>query len=275
MGVGPCVDQHRGGSGEPLVCIHGIGSSWQVWNPILPALEARHDVLAVSLPGYGDSPPLDHEPSIPALTDAVEAELDAAGLERPHLVGNSMGGYIAAELAARGRAGTVVAISPLGLFTDGELDYSLRSLAVSYGIARAIVGSAEELTSSAATRTLLFLQVTARPWRLDPDAAAHALRSFAGSPSFLDTLDWMGRARAMPRGLRQVDCPFRVVWGTWDFLLLPRQAPRWARVVPGAEVHMLPRLGHVPMSDDPEAVTREVLDFTAARARGEKAAAGA
>jgi pimeloyl-ACP methyl ester carboxylesterase len=273
--AGPCADQHRGGSGEPLVCIHGIGSTWQVWSPILPALEARHDVLAVSLPGYGDSPPLDREPSIPALVDAVEAELDAADLEAPHLVGNSLGGYIAADLARRGRARSVVAISPFGLWTQAELDYGVRSLAASHAIARAIVPVAEEITRSALGRTLLFAGVTARPWRLDPDAAAHALRAFANSSSFLDTLGWIERTRPMPEELPSIRCAFRAVWGTWDFLLPPRQGPRWTRLVPGADLRLLTRLGHVPMSDDPDAVAREVLDLTARASRTEKAAASA
>ncbi len=50
---------HRGGSGEPLLLIHGIGSFWPVWEPVLPALEAVRDVIAVDLPGFGDSPVLD------------------------------------------------------------------------------------------------------------------------------------------------------------------------------------------------------------------------
>ena len=74
------LHHRRAGEGEPLVAVHGIGSTWQVWNPVLPALEERHDVLALSLPGYGESPPVAGEPTVPALVDAVEEAMDAAGL---------------------------------------------------------------------------------------------------------------------------------------------------------------------------------------------------
>jgi pimeloyl-ACP methyl ester carboxylesterase len=260
--TGPCTHQHRAGSGEPLVLIHGIGSSWRVWTPILEALERRHEVLALSLPGYGESPPLPGEPTVPALVDAVEEELDAAGFETAHMVGNSLGGWIAAELASRGRARTAIAIDPAGLWTAKELAYSVRSLRNSVAISNLIAPYAERLTRSALIRTLLMGQVQARGWRSDPEEAAYALRAFARSPSFAATREWIYRNRAMPEGLDQIRCPFLVDWGSWDFLLPVRQASRWARIVPGAELRIMPRLGHVPMADDPELVAQVVLDFT-------------
>ncbi len=109
------LDHHRGGSGEPLVLIHGIGHTWRGWKPMLPELERRFDVLAVDLPG---SRPLgsrcrrsvDSTPE--ALADAVEREMLGAGFDTAHIAGNSLGGWIALELARRGRARTVTAISP-------------------------------------------------------------------------------------------------------------------------------------------------------------------
>jgi pimeloyl-ACP methyl ester carboxylesterase len=260
------LDQQRAGAGEPLVVIHGIGSTWQVWNPILPALEGRHDVLALSLPGYGDSPPLDGDPTVPALGNAVEEAMDAAGLETAHLVGNSLGGWIAAELAGRGRARTVVAISPSGLFTRKELLFADRSLRFAYAAAQQLAPHADRLMASALGRRLAFGQMAVRPERLDPEGAAYALRVFAGSPSFLRTLDWIRDGMEMPRGLDRIRCPVRIAWGTRDLLLPRRQGPRWTRHVQGAELVDLPGLGHVPMSDDPELVARTVLEVTAAGA---------
>src|SRR5918992_4234493 len=111
------LDHHRGGTGEPLVLIHGIGHTWRGWKPMLPHLEPRFDVLAVDLPGFGHSPPLPAgtEPTPEALADAVERAMDEAGFDRAHVAGNSLGGWIALELARRGRALTVTAISPAGL----------------------------------------------------------------------------------------------------------------------------------------------------------------
>ncbi len=249
------------------MAIHGIGSTWQVWSPVLPALEERHDVLALSLPGYGESAPMAGEPTVPALVDAVEQALDAAELDAPHLVGNSLGGWIAAELAARGRARTVVAISPAGMYTRKELSYTTAVLRSSYAAAQRLAPHAERVAATAAGRRLAFGIFYAHPERLDPDEAAYGLRVFAGSPSFTQTLDWIVDGQEMPRGLAEIDCPFRVLWGTRDMLLPLRQGPRWARHVPGAELVELPGLGHAPMGDDPAAVAAKVLELTSAPRR--------
>ena len=113
----PQLDHHRGGSGEPLVLIHGIGHTWRGWKPMLPALERRFDVLAVDLPGLGHSPalPAGTDSTPEALADAVERQMLGAGFDSAHLAGNSLGGWISLELARRGRARTVTAISPAGL----------------------------------------------------------------------------------------------------------------------------------------------------------------
>lgn len=256
------LDHRRAGNGEPLVAIHGIGSAWRVFSPILPALEERHDVLALSLPGYGDSAPLEVEPTVPALVDSVERAMDDVGFSTAHLVGNSLGGWIAAELAARGRARSVAALSPAGMFTRQELRYAVSALTASYEGAQRLAPRAEQMTSTAFGRRLLFSLVYARPERLSPDEAAYALRAMAGSESFPRTLAWMAEGH-MPRGLSEIDRPFRVIWGTRDLLLPKRQAPRWVRHVPNAELVELPRLGHVPMGDDPAKTASVVLELTA------------
>src|SRR4051794_37523494 len=114
------LSHHRAGSGEPLVLIHGVGSQWQVWQPVIPALERERDVIALDLPGFGDSPslPIGVVPNAAALADAVAGFLDSLGIERPVIGGNSLGGWIALELAARGRARAVVGVSPAG-FAEG------------------------------------------------------------------------------------------------------------------------------------------------------------
>lgn len=269
------LNHRRAGEGDPLVAVHGIGSCWQVWNPVLSALEERHDVLALDLPGYGQSAPVPGEPTVPALVDAVEQAMDTAGLDTAHIVGNSMGGWIAAELAARGRARTVVATSPAGMWTAKELKYSRSVLRSMFASAQRLAPYAERITATAAGRRMAFGFTYAHPERLDPADAAYAIKVFARSPSFLRTLDWIESGKEMPRGLHSIDCPFRVVWGTRDLLLPPRQAPRWAAHVRGAEVVQLQGAGHVPMGDDPAATAATILQVTApAGAREPQAAAG-
>ena len=242
--------------------IHGIGSSWRVFEPVLPMLEAKHEVLAVNLPGFGGAEPLPITPTIPALADAVAREIVSAGFDTPHIAGNSLGGWVALELARRRGARSVVGLSPGGMHTDRERAFITASLRATFAAARRAAPHAELLTRTAAGRTLLFAQVFARPWALAPDAAADTLRTLAGADAFLPTLEsTLGSDRAS--GLEQIRCPATIAWGTRDLLLFPRQGPRFVRAIPGAELRPLPGLGHVPMFDDPEATARVVLETTA------------
>jgi pimeloyl-ACP methyl ester carboxylesterase len=105
----------RSGAGEPLLLLHGWGSSHRDFTAVLPELSERFDVLNVELPGAGRSRHLDGRPTVAAITDAVEHTLDAADVGAVHVLGNSLGARIGLELARRGRARSVVAIAPWGL----------------------------------------------------------------------------------------------------------------------------------------------------------------
>ncbi|MER7168493.1 alpha/beta fold hydrolase [Micromonospora sp. NPDC000207] len=101
---------HRCGDGPPLVLIHGLGSHWQVWRPVVADLARHRDVIALDLPGFGATPPWPPHPgphptpgSVPHLADRVAVFLDSLGLGRVEVAGNSLGGGIALELARRGR----------------------------------------------------------------------------------------------------------------------------------------------------------------------------
>jgi pimeloyl-ACP methyl ester carboxylesterase len=261
------LDHRLAGEGEPLLLIHGIGSTWRVWKPILERLEASHEVLGVDVPGFGRSAPLPPgtRPTIAAMADALERALDAAGWDQPHVAGNSMGGWLALELGRRGRAATVVAISPAGMWTDKELAYSRGTLKFQHAAATRIAPYADTLTRTALGRTLVLGAVASRPWRADPADAAEALRLFAGAPGWDTTLDELTKDR--PRDLGSIECPVRIVWGSRDTLLIPRQADRFVREIPNAELVRLPGLGHVPMGDDAEAVADSILECTARHAR--------
>src|SRR3982751_6114114 len=118
--------RHRAGSGDPLLLLHGLGLTWRCWRPVLPELERAHDVVAMDLPGFGAAPPLPRgsRPTVEALSDAIEGALDeAAGLDAVHVAGNSLGGWIAIELARRGRARSVVALAPAGFELPPERAY--------------------------------------------------------------------------------------------------------------------------------------------------------
>jgi pimeloyl-ACP methyl ester carboxylesterase len=106
---------HRGGEGPPLLLLHGFTDTWRTWEPVLPLLEQRFEVLAPTLVGHAGGPAfVDGEASDAAIVDALEALLDEAGWEAPAIAGNSLGGYVGLHLAARGRARSVVALAPAG-----------------------------------------------------------------------------------------------------------------------------------------------------------------
>jgi pimeloyl-ACP methyl ester carboxylesterase len=111
---------HRGGSGPPLVCLHGFTDTWRTWELVLPALERHHDVLAPTLLGHAGGPPLEGPVGDAVIADAVERAMDDAGFATAHIAGNSLGGYVALQLAARGRAESVVALAPAGGWAEGD-----------------------------------------------------------------------------------------------------------------------------------------------------------
>src|SRR3954469_16024028 len=103
-----------------MLLLHGFTATWRAWDLVMPALERRHDVLAPTLPGHAGGPPLAGEVGAEAILDAVERAMDDAGFDTAHVVGNSLGGYVALRLAARGRARTVVALAPAGGWATGD-----------------------------------------------------------------------------------------------------------------------------------------------------------
>jgi pimeloyl-ACP methyl ester carboxylesterase len=257
------LTRHRGGRGSPLVLLHGLGLTWRCWLPVLGPLEARHDVVALDLPGFGASEPAaDGAGETPErLADAVEGELDRLALPAPALVGNSLGGWVALELARRGRAARVVAISPSGLETRPERAYVIAMNELMRVRARISAPLGRLLAGAAPTRAALLVGLRSRPWRVPPQEAAREVQAFARSRGFQPALAGSVGARR-PRALGEIRVPVLVTFGTRDALLGPFTAPRFAAAIPGAELVPLPGVGHVPMSDDPALVARTILAFT-------------
>jgi pimeloyl-ACP methyl ester carboxylesterase len=256
----------RTGAGEPLLLIHGLGRHLLDWSPVLGALAARHDVIAVDLPGHGKSLPLPVGSSvgITPLVEAVASELDALGLDSVHVAGSSIGGWVALELARRGRAHTVVAISPGGLGTPRENRRTRRITLMLRRVAPVALPAAGPLVRTSAGRRLFCSTTAARPQMLSPSQARAETRAFVDSQGVEQMMDWFVAHRA--EQIRDVTCPVTVVWGTKDQILPVRQAERFREQIPHAEIRILDGLGHVPMSDDPALVASTILEGTARRA---------
>ena len=248
----------RRGSGPPLVLIHGIGSQWQMWQPVLDRLSREREVVAVDLPGFGDSAALEAQPTVEALADAVAEFLDGIGLGGAHAAGNSLGGGVALAMARAGTARSACVLSPSGFGNMREGEYARALLVASRRTAQRLDRYTEVLTAGPVRRTLAFGHLTARPWRVPPDEAAGAMHNLARSPGFETTLEAIGDHRF---GGRTPDCPVTVAWGEKDRLLLySRQSARARRLLPDARHVTLHGCGHVPTWDDPEQVARVLLE---------------
>jgi pimeloyl-ACP methyl ester carboxylesterase len=252
----------RTGRGEPLLLLHGMGSSRRDFTAVVPALAERFDVLAVDLPGSGRSRHLAERPTVAALTDAVERTLDAEGVGRVHVLGNSLGARIALELAVRGRARSVVAIAPSGLNVPPERLFQGTGMALARVAMRAAAPLIEPLSRSAVGRAALLAPLKARPWSTSPEEAIGAREGFADARDYWRTL-FFGLLVDIPRGLDRIECPVTLVQGTADWVA-SGQTVRYLPVVPGSRFLPLLAAGHAPQSDRPATIVRIVTE-TAAR----------
>jgi pimeloyl-ACP methyl ester carboxylesterase len=227
---------------------------------VFDALSTDYDVIAIDLPGFGSSPALPGHrfPTAAALADAVEQELDALGIDTFHVAGNSLGGRTAFELATRGRARSMIAISPDGLGTPVERAYQAVALLTGRLMASLLAPIAAPLTSTGPGRSVFFVGERSRPWRLTADDSRDLLLTFARSPGYLPAV--AATVVDVPTGLDAIRCPVLILQGTLD-PLVSMQSPRYLAFVPQAELRWLPGLNHVPMSDDPTEVSRIMLDF--------------
>ena len=256
---------HRAGSGSPLVCLHGFTDTWRTWELVLPAFERRHDVLAPTLAGHAGGPPLPDGEGDSALVDAVERAMDDAGFGRAHVVGNSLGGYVALKLAERGRAQSVVALAPAGGWAPGDRSYlealgyfrDMRPLIKQAAPhAQAIMATTEGRRRATAFTTVEFEHIPA-------ELLVHQLAGAASCPGAETLID-----HALLHGwsveAERIDCPVRIVWGREDRLLpLPRAAAGYRAQLPQADWIELDGVGHCPQLDVPAVAADLVMGFTA------------
>jgi pimeloyl-ACP methyl ester carboxylesterase len=244
----------RTGTGPPLVLLHGIGCSRRAWEPVIPALAEHFDVLAVDLPGFGDSAPLPPqiEPLPAALAAAVAGLLDDLGIAAPHVAGNSLGGWVALELAGIRPLASLALLSPAGLWRGATPLYCRISLRGSRWLTRHATGLLSRLVSCRPGRMLVLGQTHGRPASLPPDYARSVIADMADCAGFSATMTATD-GRCYLAGPR-IDAPVTVAFGSRDVLLLPRQSRHLDELPPGTRLATLPGCGHVPMADDPGAV---------------------
>jgi pimeloyl-ACP methyl ester carboxylesterase len=206
--------------------------------------------------------------SVSALADQLERDLDRAAIDRAHLVGNSLGGWLSLELAARGRALSVVALSPaLGWEQDrGHLKRLATKLRVGRKLYAAANPYAEFLLASKRIRKVLLRGAIAHAERLSVVEAAAFLRDNLRCEIYFELMDSF---LSTEHQLGDIDCPVLIAWAAYD-ALIPKDpyGVRFPSLVPHADFATLPSVGHVPMYDDPDLVARTILDYTATVDRG-------
>jgi pimeloyl-ACP methyl ester carboxylesterase len=247
------------GQAPTVVLVHGVGAARLVWAPVLAPLGERYHLVVVDLPGHGASAPLPPgaDAGCPALAATLVGVLDELGVRRPHVVGNSLGGWVALEVAAAGAAASVTGLAPAGLrAVPGEPNPVLH---VNRRMARVTGRVGELLATNRTVRRVTFASGSADPAALDPGLArgvAHALRTSTAYEAMIAAT----RRRTFTSG-PQVRVPACVVFGDDDRILPAPDNQHREAAPPGARWVVLPHCGHAPMWDAPGR-TVELVDET-------------
>ena len=225
---------------------------------MLPLLAGEREVLVLDMPGFGAAPPLPEgvEPTAANLAAALQAACAERGVERPHVAGNSLGGWVGLEMGRAGWAASVTALSPAGLWRAplGPRRRDTRDL----GAPRPLAGRRSPC-APAAPREAMLATFAAHPERIPADAGRELVLGW------IDSNGYDGANRAMrthifdPAGYPE-DVPVTIAWGELDRLVGP---PKPERRPAGARFLVLPGVGHTPMWDDPELVARTLLEGSA------------
>ncbi|MEV6067223.1 alpha/beta hydrolase [Nocardia sp. NPDC052001] len=253
----------RGGQGEPLLLLHGGTSSWHCWDTVAPLLFEHHDVFAPTLPGHAgmiDVPGWPRPYTIAKGTDWLEKAMDDAGFETAHIAGNSLGGWLAMELARRGRARSVVALSPAGAWSTTETRVP--------GIFRAM-RRRQRLGAPLLPVVMRVPALRREAMRIvcehgDRVSAEHAILAARNALQCTAIEDFPSIIATEYEPYGPLDLPVLIAWSGSDRILpYDRYAPNWRRYAPSATWRTLPDVGHVPMYDDPKLVADTILEWTA------------
>ena len=264
---------YRAGEGEPLVLIHGFTATWRCWLPVLGELVPRFEVIAPTLHGHdgGTALPAHEKPhSIARAADFLEEHLDALGVGTAHLAGNSLGGALALELAKRGRARSVVGISPAGGIRPGD-DVAARKIIKVFSRMQQTTTRALPLLprvmARPGLRRLALRDVMTRGHQVPAAEAVALARSSVRCAIVEDIFAVLRAGEASLHDLDQVKVPVLITWGDKDRILpLDVHAPRLREELSDLEFRVTPGLGHTPMWDDPGQIAAAIGDFAAKHA---------
>ncbi len=258
---------YRAGEGEPVLLLHGFTGHWRHWKPVLADLVARYEVIAPTLSGHKGGPAYDNGSSLEKVADAgdsLEQHLDRLGVGTAHIVGNSMGGSLALELAKRGRARSVVALSPGGGWEIGsaEPERIARFFARQMRMVRASRKQMPRVMSRPGARKLALRDIMRHGELVSPSDAVAISLDPLGCTVVDDVLSSLRGGRAHLEDLGQVAAPTLVAWAERDRILpLVTCSARFKREIPNVNFRVLPGLGHVPMWDDTGLIVETIVGW--------------
>jgi pimeloyl-ACP methyl ester carboxylesterase len=245
------------GEGPPLIFVHGLSGSWPNWLEQLPVFAARHRVITLDLPGFGYSPMPPERISITGYARLLDRLLDKLEIDAAAVVGNSMGGFVGAELAIAfpQRVERLVLVSAAGISTYDHRG-ALRTVPVLRRAERILTAYTAWMASKSDTvarrprlRDATLNVVTRHPSRLPAALAAEQLRG-SGKPGFIQALeanlDYDFRER-----LPEIACPTLIVWGEDDRVITARDAAVFEELIPDSRVVMYADTGHMAMLERP------------------------
>jgi len=260
------------GSGPPLLFVHGLSGCWQNWLENVPRFARTHRVIAMDLPGFGASE-MPREPiSIPGYGRFLEALCDELAIDAAAVVGNSMGGHIATELAIASpqRVERLVLVSAAGITTEHvHRNGVMAGGRIIAALATRAAARHEALARRPGLRRLALSYVTRHPDRLSADLAREMMRG-AGKPGFLPALEAVISYRLSER-LPQIACPTAIVWGEDDRVIPVGDAARFEQLIPDARAVVLPDTGHMAMLERPERFNALLDEFLASLPGDERA----
>jgi pimeloyl-ACP methyl ester carboxylesterase len=258
------------GEGRPIVFVHGLSGSWPNWLEQLPVFaQEGFRAIAMDLPGFGHSPMPRERITISGYARLLDRLLGELEVDAATVVGNSMGGFISAELAIAfpRRVERLVLVSPAGLSTYNHPDATraLPALRRANGIVAAytswLAAKSDTITSHPKLRNATLGFVAAHPSRLPGALAAEQLRG-VGKPGFMQALEANLNYDFRER-LPEIACPTLIVWGARDRVITVRDADVYAELIPGSRKVVYEDTGHVAMLERPAAFNELLREFLA------------
>ena len=259
------------GDGSPILFVHGLGGNWQNWLECLPRAAQERRAIAVDLPGFGNSPMPDEDISISLYARTIDHLLEALGIDSVVYVGNSMGGFIGAELAIHhpARVERLVLGSAAGISsTTRARRPTVTMFRVSGIMSSAALARSRDVVARPRLRHAALSAVMRHPSHMRHDILLEIMPG-SNAPGFMPALNAL-LAYDFTNRLGEIRCPTLLIWGREDMLVPVADADEYERLIEGSRKVIFDETGHVPMLERPQAFNDCLMEFVG---EGPKAAA--